>query len=76
MLEEHAKFPAYVNQLIFIHGADVVSVDQHMAAVGSNQANQVFNEYGLSRARAANNGRDSATSNVETDSFQHVMAIK
>ena len=76
MLEQHAKFSTDANQLIFIHCADVVPVDQHAASVGPNQSNQVFNEYGLAGARTADNCRDTATSNVETNAFQYVMAIK
>ena len=65
-----------MKQFPFIHGHDVFIVNQHLAGVGLQQANQMLEQDALAPAAAANDDDRLAFFNAKPDAFQNQIRTK
>ena len=75
-MKEHSKAPSDLQQLPLIHPGDVLSVDQNLARVRTDQPDEVFEQNTLAAAAAANHDDRFSRFDAERNSIEHAMGTK
>src|ERR1035438_6243795 len=72
-LEQHAELAAHVQQLTFVHGDDVLVLDEHLPGVGLEEADQVLEQDALPAAAATDDDDRLALLDPEAHAVQDGM---
>jgi hypothetical protein len=69
-LKHHAEFPAHAQQLAFVHRHDVLAVNQHLARVRLQQADEVLEQNAFAAAAAPDDDDRFAVFNPKADAVE------
>ena len=69
-LEDHSELGAHLEQLPFVQAHNVFAVNEHRAAVGPEQGDEVLEQHTLAAAAAPNDHHGFAPFNPQADTIQ------